>query len=144
MAVVNPTPSERHARDEAVMSELRAQGGQTRTGQTLVILIFTGVKTGQQYHKPVCVRPDGADLIVAASAGGQAKHPQWYHNLVAEPDIAVEYLGQSFPVTASTVANGPDRDRLFQMMSDEITGLYGYQDRCRDSRQIPVIRLTRR
>jgi deazaflavin-dependent oxidoreductase (nitroreductase family) len=91
----------------------------------------------------VSVREDGPDLVVAASAGGQPNHPQWYRNLVAHPEINVEYLDRSYPAVASTVLNSPDRNRLFHMMSEEITGLYGYQDRCRDSRQIPILRLRR-
>ena len=109
----------------------------------LVILTITGAKTGRTHDKPVCVREDGPDLIVAASAGGQPSHPLWYRNLVAHPDLSVEYLGQSFPAVAGTVPNSPDRDRLFQLMSREITGLYEYQDKCRDTRQIPIIRLRR-
>ena len=80
-------------------------------------------------------------MVVAASAGGQADHPQWYRNLQARPEITVEYLGESRSVLASTVPNGLDRDRLFRLLSEEITGLYEYQDRCRDSRQIPIVRL---
>jgi deazaflavin-dependent oxidoreductase (nitroreductase family) len=137
------TVAERHTRDQAVMAELRTSGGRMSSGQTLVILTVTGARSGQEYQKPVCVREDGADLIVAASAGGQRRHPEWYRNLVANPDLTVEYLAETFTARASTEPNGPDRDRLFQMMSTEIVGLYGYQDRCRDSRQIPIIRLTR-
>ncbi len=137
------TTDERHARDKAVMAELRSHGGKTAGGLTLVILTITGAKTGNQHQKPVCVREDGADLVIAASAGGQAKHPLWYVNLVATPALTVEYLGESYPATASTVPNSLERDRLFEMLSEEIAGLYGYQDRCRDTRQIPIIRLTR-
>jgi deazaflavin-dependent oxidoreductase (nitroreductase family) len=135
--------NERKARDESVMAELRAQGGRTSSGQVLVILTFLGARSGREYQRPVCVREDGDDLVVAASAGGQANHPQWYYNLAAHPDITVEYLGESYPAAVSTVANGPDRDRLFGLLSQEIKGLYEYQDRCRDSRQIPVLRLRR-
>jgi deazaflavin-dependent oxidoreductase (nitroreductase family) len=125
------------------MAELRAHGGRTASGQVLVILAMTGAKTGRTHSKPVCVREDGPDLIIAASAGGQPAHPQWYRNLVAHPELTAEYLGQVFPVLAATVPNSPDRDRLFHLMSEEITGLYSYQDKCRDTRQIPVIRLSR-
>jgi deazaflavin-dependent oxidoreductase (nitroreductase family) len=141
--MADPTTSERHLRDAAVMAELRAGGGRTSGGQTLVILTIRGAKTARPIQKPVCVREDGADLVIAASAGGQAKHPQWYQNLRTNPEITVEYLGESFPATISTVPNSADRDRLFEMLSQEITGLYGYQDRCRDSRQIPIVRITR-
>jgi deazaflavin-dependent oxidoreductase (nitroreductase family) len=125
------------------MAELRAHGGRTASGQVLVILTITGAKTGRTHDKPVCVREDGPDLIIAASAGGQPGHPQWYRNLVAHPGLTAGYLGQVFPAVAATVGNSPDRDRLFHLMSEEITGLYEYQDKCRDTRQIPVIRLSR-
>src|SRR5262245_27605328 len=125
------TVAERHTRDHAIMAELRSHGGRLQSGQTLVILTITGAQSGQKHEKPVCVREDGPDLVVAASAGGQRVHPQWYHNLVVNPEMTVEYLGKTFPARATTEANGPDRDRLFQMMSEEIVGLYGYQDRCR-------------
>jgi deazaflavin-dependent oxidoreductase (nitroreductase family) len=140
----DPTLAERHERDQAVMADLRAHDGKTSGGQTLVILTITGARTGQAHEKPMCVREDGADLVVAGSAGGQPKHPQWYRNLLANPAVSVEYLGRSFPATTSTIENSLGRDRLFQMLSEEITGLYGYQDRCRDTRQIPIIRITPR
>ena len=125
------------------MADLRANGGRTSNGQTLVILGITGGTTGRRLHKPVCVRADGDDLVVAAPAGGQPAHPQWYRNLTADPAVTVEYLGLTYQATASTVPNSTDRDRLFQMLSEEIAGLYGYQDRCRDTRQIPIVRLRR-
>ena len=74
----DPTAAQRNAHNESVMTELRAGGGKTASGQVLVILTITGAKTGRRYTKPVCVREDGPDLIVAASAGGQPAHPQWY------------------------------------------------------------------
>jgi deazaflavin-dependent oxidoreductase (nitroreductase family) len=135
--------SERQVRDEAVMAELRAGGGRAASGQVLVILAITGARSGRVLHKPMCVREDGRDLVVAASVGGQPAHPQWYHNLLANPEVTVEYLGESFQATAAVVPNSTDRDRLFQALSAEIIGLYGYQDRCRDTRQIPIIRLRR-
>jgi F420H(2)-dependent quinone reductase len=136
------TLEERQERDNSVMAELRAKGG-TAGGRRLVILAIAGSKSGQVHHKPVCVAEEASDLVVAASAGGQRKHPQWYQNLTANPQVTVEYLGETFATVASTVSNGPDRDQLFERMSREIEGLYSYQDRCRDSRQIPIVRLTR-
>jgi len=138
------TTLERRARDEAVLAELRANGGRRSDGEPLVVLHTTGARSGQAHIKPVCVREDGDDLVIAGTAGGQARHPQWYTNLVAHPEITVEYLGETFPVRAETVPNSPDRDRLFAMMDGAIPGIYGYQDRCRDHRQIPIVRLVRR
>jgi deazaflavin-dependent oxidoreductase (nitroreductase family) len=141
--VTDPTTNERHARDDAVMAQLRANAGKLDTGGTLVILTIRGAVTGRAREKTLCVREDGPDLVVAASAGGQPRHPRWYTNLVANPELTVEYLGETYAAVASTVPNGPERDRLVAMLSAEIVDLYAYQDRCRDTRQIPIVRLRR-
>jgi deazaflavin-dependent oxidoreductase (nitroreductase family) len=144
MVAPDPTPQDRRARDEAVITEMRANNGRTSDGSMrLVLLHTTGSVSGRLHLKPVCVREDGADLVVAGTAGGQPRHPQWYTNLVAHPKTTVEYLGETFTAQATTVPNSTDRDRLFAMMDEVIPGIYGYQDRCRDQRQIPVVRLVR-
>jgi deazaflavin-dependent oxidoreductase (nitroreductase family) len=145
MTSTDPRVLERRARDEAVIAEMRATNGLGVPGSMPIVILHTiGAVTGKVHIKPVCVREDGADLIVAGTAGGQRKHPQWYPNLVAHPDITVEYHGETFEVTATTVPNSTDRDRLFEMMDAVIPGIYGYQDRCRETRQIPIVRLVRR
>ena len=81
--------------------------------------------------------------MIAGSAGGRAVHPQWVKNLLANPEVTVEYMSDTYQARAVIVENSPDRDRLFNMMSEVIDGLYRYQDRCRETRQIPIIRLER-
>ena len=134
----------RQIRDQAVINELRGSGGRDEDGgATRVIITVASTKTGGPLTVPVCVREDGADLVIAASAGGQPSHPGWYKDIQAKDVVTVEYLGQTYPARAELVSNTTDRDRLFGMMSEVITGLYSYQDRCRETRQIPVIRLRR-
>jgi deazaflavin-dependent oxidoreductase (nitroreductase family) len=130
-------------RNREVIAGYRASGGAGEGMAPLVLLTTIGSVTGQSHTTPVCVREDGDDLVVAGSMGGLPKHPQWYRNLLAHPELTVEYRGDTYQATAETVANGPDRDRLFEMMNAVIPGLYGYQDRCKDQRQIPVVRLSR-
>ena len=43
---------------------------------------------------------DGDSIAIAASNGGSAKHPAWYHNLKANPAITVELGTQRFEATA--------------------------------------------
>jgi deazaflavin-dependent oxidoreductase (nitroreductase family) len=131
-------------RDEGVVAELRANRGRRADGgPPLLILTTVGSVTGAACVKPVCGREDGETLVIAATFGGRPRHPLWYRNLVAHPEVTVEYLGETFRARGTTVDNGPDRDRLAQLMSEAIEGFYGYQDRCRDTRQIPVVRLDR-
>jgi deazaflavin-dependent oxidoreductase (nitroreductase family) len=130
--------------NKTVIATFRASGGKPGEGRMpLVLLTTTGAKTGKHHTTPVCVREDDADLVVAGSVGGMARHPQWYMNLVACPELTVEYLGETYQAQAITIENGPNRDRLFHMLSEVIPGLYQYQDRCREHRQIPLVRLQR-
>ena len=130
--------------NRTVIANFRERNGKPEgDGMPLVLLTTTGARTGNAHTTPVCVREDGDDLIVAGSKGGMPEHPQWYKNLVANPEVTVEYLGDTYLARATTVTNSTDRDRLFEMMSAVIVGIYGYQDRCRDDRQIPIVRLDR-
>jgi deazaflavin-dependent oxidoreductase (nitroreductase family) len=139
-----PTLSDRRVRDDALIAQLRAHGGRTVAGNAnLVIVTTTGRKSGLRHEKPLCARADGDNVIIAGTAGGQPAHTQWYLNLVANPELSVEFGGETYQAIASTVPNSPERDRLFALIGEEITGIYGYQDRCRDTRQIPIIALRR-
>jgi F420H(2)-dependent quinone reductase len=139
-----PPPVDWRERDAQIIAEHRANGGKRPDGgMPFVLITTTGTSTGRQYTKPVCVREDGDDLVIAGSKGGSRRHPQWYRNLQANPELTVEYLGDTYQARAELVPNSPDRNRLFDMMSEVIIGLYGYQDRCAEFRQIPVIRLIR-
>jgi deazaflavin-dependent oxidoreductase (nitroreductase family) len=130
-------------RDERLIADLRANSGTVEGEGSLVIVTTTGAKTGRLHVKPLCVHEDGADLIIAASMGGAPNHPQWYRNLTANPQVTVEYLGETYQAEAETVPNSLDRNRLFQLMSEEISTLYAFQDKCRNDRQIPIVRLRR-
>lgn len=139
-----PAPVDRKARDEAIVADYRANGGVPAAGSPqLVVLHTVGARTATVHVKPVCVIADGDDLIVAATMGGNPAHPQWYRNVVAHPELTVEYRGDTFRVRATTEPNGLVRDRLFAEMDAVIPGIHGYQDRCRETRQIPIVRLNR-
>jgi deazaflavin-dependent oxidoreductase (nitroreductase family) len=139
-----PARIDMREQNKVVMSDLRANAGRSSNGAPPLVIITTiGAKSGNPHATPICVREDGDRLVVAGSAGGRAVHPQWYKNLLANPEITVEYLGDSYQARATTVTNSLDRNRLFDMMSEVIDGLYRYQDRCRDHRQIPIVSLDR-
>jgi hypothetical protein len=39
-------------------------------------------------------------LIIVGSSGGLPLHPQWYHHILANPRVTVEWLGETFPAKA--------------------------------------------
>jgi deazaflavin-dependent oxidoreductase (nitroreductase family) len=131
--------------NEALIAQYRADAGRNADGTPMVqvLLTTTGERTGRQFTTPVNVVEDGDGLVIAGSKGGLPDHPQWYRNLLAHPGLTVEYLGDTYAATATPVPNGTERDRLYALLAEVIPGLYRYQDRCRETRQIPVIRLER-
>jgi deazaflavin-dependent oxidoreductase (nitroreductase family) len=144
MADEKPTPPvDIRDTNKTVIADYRAQSGDVGDRAPLVLLTTIGAKSGNPHTTPVCVGTDGDDLIVAGSMGGRSRHPQWYRNLVADPELTVEYMGDKYQARATTVSNSAERDGLFAQMSQYIQGLYGYQDRCREHRQIPIVRLQR-
>lgn len=80
---------------------------------TLLLLISTGARSGKTRTNPlVHMKLDGGAYVIAASFGGSAKHPAWYHNLVANPEAEVEFEGQRVKVRART-AEEPERGELY-------------------------------
>ena len=45
---------------------------------------------------PMMFVPDGDRLLVIASNAGAPRHPDWYRNLVAHPDVTVEVTGETY------------------------------------------------
>jgi deazaflavin-dependent oxidoreductase (nitroreductase family) len=135
------TPLDMRERNKKVIPRYRESSGMGEGMEYLVLLGTTGASSGKTHLTPVCVQQEGDDLIVAASMGGVPANPQWYDNLLADPELTIEFRGRTYRARATTVANGPERDALFARMSEVIPGLYGYQDRAAPFRQIPIIRL---
>jgi deazaflavin-dependent oxidoreductase (nitroreductase family) len=77
---------------------------------------------------------------VVASGGGESRHPSWYLNLRANPEVYVQVGAQKFPARAST-ATGRERKRLWRMMADMWPDYDRYQRRA--GREIPVVVLRR-
>lgn len=124
-----------------VVEEFRANGGKVGGRSQLLLLHTTGAKSGQPRLTPLAYLADGNRLVVIASSGGAAKHPAWFHNLVANPKVGVEVGTDQFYATA-TVAQEPERTRLFDAMAATSPAFAAYQKQAAP-RVIPVIVLTR-
>jgi F420H(2)-dependent quinone reductase len=79
---------------------------------------------------------DGPNIVIVASLGGSAKDPQWYGNLVANPDTHIQIGNQRKPVRAST-ADAEERARLWPQLVE----LYADFDRYQSwtEREIPIV-----
>jgi deazaflavin-dependent oxidoreductase (nitroreductase family) len=106
----------------------------------LLLLTTTGAKSGQPYTTPMMYIPDGDRLLVIASNIGAPVHPDWYHNLVAHPNVTVELGAETFDATA-VVTKGSERQQLWA----RIVELYPFftEHQAKTTRQIPVVALER-
>jgi deazaflavin-dependent oxidoreductase (nitroreductase family) len=126
-----------------IIEEFRANEGRVGggfAGAPMLLLHTTGARSGQERVNPLVYQADDGRLVVFASKGGAPTNPDWYHNLVAHPDVVVEVGGDTFAVRAR-VAAGEERERLFGRQKEVMPGFADYQ--ARTSRQIPVVVLER-
>ncbi|HEV2887184.1 MAG TPA: nitroreductase family deazaflavin-dependent oxidoreductase [Jatrophihabitans sp.] len=106
----------------------------------LLLLTTTGARTGQQRTTPMMFHPDGDRLLVIASNVGAPRHPDWYLNLAASPQVTVEVDDERYEAVAST-AEGAERERLWGMLTREYPFFAEHQQKA--DREIPVVILTR-
>ena len=89
-----------HAFNEGVVEGFRANGGVGPgrwANQPLLLLTTIGAKSGQPRTIPLIYSTDGDRYVVIASKGGEPTHPDWYRNLVANPNVTLEVGGETFP-----------------------------------------------
>jgi deazaflavin-dependent oxidoreductase (nitroreductase family) len=130
-------------RNAQIIAEFRANEGRVGghfEGRTLLLLTTTGAKTGMAHTTPVIYLRDGDRYVIFGSNGGAPRHPGWYHNVRANPDVSVEVGTESFPATAS-VLEGPERDELFRRQADRDPSFDEYQAGM--ARVMPVVALER-
>ena len=136
--------SNRQNWNQQFIEEFRANNGKT-TGPfaniPMLLLTTTGAKTGRSHTNPVTYLPDGDRILIFASKGGAPTNPDWYHNLVAHPEVTVEVPNETFQAKA-VVIKGEERDRLYakQVVANPAFGDYERKT----TRKIPVISLERR
>lgn len=131
-----------NAANRPVIEQFRKDGRVSKGQNPLLLLTTTGARSGKARVTSLNYSRDGARYIVMASKGGSASHPDWYHNLIAHPDVVVEAVGERFAATAS-VSEGAERQRLLTIHSGAMPFFGGYE-RAVKRRQIPVIVLTPR
>lgn len=110
-------------------------------GQPILLLHTRGARSGEPRTTPLLYTPHGDAFLIVASKAGAEHNPAWYHNLLAHPDdVAVEIGATRIPVLPR-VAEGPERDALWQLVNDNYNGYATYQMRA-GGRLIPIVVLT--
>jgi deazaflavin-dependent oxidoreductase (nitroreductase family) len=111
-----------------------------REGAPILILTVTGRKSGAEYSTPLIFGRAGDDYVIVGSQGGRPQHPDWYLNLLAEPEVGVQVKVDRFRARART-AEGGERERLWRQMNEIWPHYDEYQ--AKTHRVIPVVVLER-
>jgi len=106
-------------------------------GMPLIELVTTGRRSGKERATMLSVPIiDGDRLVLVASFGGDDRHPAWYLNLQANPEVRVTIAGTTRTMIAR-IATGEERAELWPRITSVYEGYARYQQRT--ERQIPVV-----
>jgi deazaflavin-dependent oxidoreductase (nitroreductase family) len=106
-------------------------------GMPLVELVTTGRRSGKERSTMLAVPIIDADrLVLVASFGGDDRHPAWYLNLQANPEVRATIAGTTRTMIART-ATEEERVELWPQITSRYQGYARYQERT--ERPIPVV-----
>ncbi len=130
--------------NKGIIAEFRANGGVVGgqfEGADMIIIQTKGAKTGATRVNPLVRLDDGGNTYVIASKAGAPDNPDWYYNLIANPEITVELGTETFPARATEIEDDAERDRLYAEQAKRFASFADYEKMT--TRRIPVIRLDR-
>ena len=105
-----------------------------------LLLTTTGRKSGEPQTLPLLYGDTEAGVVIIASKGGAPKHPGWYLNLEANPEVKLQVKADRYAARAR-LATAAERPRFWAQMAAMYPPFNDYQ--AKTSRQIPVVVLER-
>lgn len=111
-------------------------GSALRRPVPTLLLSHRGRRTGTTYTTPLLFMPDGDRIVIVASQGGLPRDPQWYRNVVADPDVEVQVRGTVRRMRART-ASSEERAVLWPRLVGLYADFASYQSWT--DREIPVV-----
>ena len=122
---------------------LRVTRGRVGMGLAIptALLETRGARSGAVRRNGVIYFHDGDRVTIIASKQGDARHPAWFHNLQAHPDVTFGGI----PMRATVVSDEAERRRLWTLADRVFAPYAAYRrDAARANRTIPIVQLTRR
>lgn len=120
---------------------LRLSGGRvggTVGGMPVVVVTTTGRRSGQPRATPLTVIEHDGHTYVVASKGGDDRHPAWYLNMVATPEVTVQREGRT-EATVARVLSAEERAEIWPVVTRTYKGYAAYEKKT--EREIPVVEL---
>jgi deazaflavin-dependent oxidoreductase (nitroreductase family) len=127
-----------------VIEEFRANDGKVGgpfEGAPMVLVHHRGAKTGTERVTPLMCQVEGERIFIFASKAGAPDNPDWYHNLLANPDATIEF-GSDRDIGVRVVElTGEERNRVWERQKREWPQFAEYEEKT--DRTIPVLELQR-
>jgi deazaflavin-dependent oxidoreductase (nitroreductase family) len=79
---------------------------------------------------------DGNNYILVASQGGAPRHPLWYHNLKADPNVEIRDKGEVYAMRVREVVDSGERERIWNVAVEAYPPYQEYQ--AKTDRVIPL------
>ncbi|MGI8664702.1 MAG: nitroreductase family deazaflavin-dependent oxidoreductase [Jatrophihabitans sp.] len=105
-------------------------------GVASLLLTTTGRTSGKLRRTALIYGEHNSSYLLVASQGGADKHPLWYLNLVANPQVELQVGSDKFAATART-ASAEEKPELWQQMVEIFPNYADYQ--AKTERQIPLV-----
>jgi deazaflavin-dependent oxidoreductase (nitroreductase family) len=123
--------------NQRVIEAFRASDGFVEQGLDLLLLHHVGARSGRERVTPLAYwRLDDTSVAVLASNRGAPKHPDWYHNLVANPDAKTEIGTETF-LARARVAAPNERSKLLPRIAEQTSSVSAALNRT--AREIPLV-----
>ncbi len=106
------------------------------TGLPVIIVTNRGRKTGAIRKTPLMRVVDGENYILIASQGGAPKHPLWYHNLKADPNVEIRDKTEVHAMRVREVEDQTERERLWEIAVEAFPPYQDYKEKT--ERVIPI------
>jgi deazaflavin-dependent oxidoreductase (nitroreductase family) len=124
-----------------IIEEFRANGGKVGgpfEGGTMLLLHHTGAKTGTRRVTPLAFQQVGNGYAIFASKAGAPTNPDWYHNLVANPETEIE-VGEEKVKVRARVTEDSERSEIWENQKKLAPNFAEYDAKVAGIRTIPVV-----
>lgn len=131
--------------NQQIIEEFRANSGKVGgpfEGATMLVLHTVGRKSGAERLNPLAYQALDGGWAIFGSKAGATSHPDWYYNLVADPNVSVEVGTETVDVFAREL-DGDEREAVWSQQKADSPVFAGYEQSAA-RRKIPVIALTPR
>ena len=122
-----------------IIEEFRANGGRVGgpfEGAPMILIHHRGARSGTERVSPLMYQPVDTGYAIFASKAGAPTNPDWYHNLLANPEISAE-VGTGTVRVRARVAHGEERGRIWDKQKRDYPNFAEYERST--SREIPVV-----